>query len=526
MESTLHAAALKKIDKAYDSPPWWYDIRGFFILKLSYRSTLLSQVRFFGKNISSNHLEVAIGTGTLLDLTLRWRAWKKLPDAKVTGFDYAESMLEGARNRFSRRAGVNLLRADATRLEFPDNSFDSANIANALHCFPKVDAALSEMQRVLKPGARLAMNVILFPKDTGMMNRIAMRICEWGMRKGILETPYEREDIEGRIKAAGFEILESALSGNSLMLMARKPLEPVSSSAPLSAEPKAAPVEYSYEVAVSRNIGWLTEAEQRKLRGKRVAIGGLGGTGGVHLQTLARLGIGAFHIADFDTYCLANFNRQAGATVTTLNRKKVDVMEQAARDINPQVELRTFPDGISEQNVEEFLRGTDLYVDAIDYFAFETRELIYRKCAELGIPAVTAAPLGMGAACITFLPGQMTFEQYFCLTGLSKQEKAVRFLAGLSPALLQCEYLVDAGRVRLGEGAGPSTGMACQLCAGVAGTEALKILLQRGKVLAAPHAMQFDAYRNKAVRTWRPFGNRHPLQRLVTALIRRRLRMA
>lgn len=65
--------------------------------------------------------------------------------------------------------------------------------------------------------------------------------------------------------------------------------------------------------------------------------------------------------------------------------------------------------------------------------------------------------------------------------------------------------------------------MACQICAGVAATEALKILLARGPVHAAPHGMQFDAYRNKLVRTWRPGGHRHPLQRLMLAIGRRQL---
>jgi hypothetical protein len=69
--------------------------------------------------------------------------------------------------------------------------------------------------------------------------------------------------------------------------------------------------------------------------------------------------------------------------------------------------------------------------------------------------------------------------------------------------------------------------MACQLCAGIIATESLKILLGRGDVLAAPWGMQFDAYRNKLKRTWRPGGNRHPIQRLAIAIGRRQFaRMA
>jgi hypothetical protein len=65
--------------------------------------------------------------------------------------------------------------------------------------------------------------------------------------------------------------------------------------------------------------------------------------------------------------------------------------------------------------------------------------------------------------------------------------------------------------------------MACQLCAGVAATEALKILLGRGTARAAPKGYHFDAYRNKLALTWRPGGNRNPLQRLLIALAKRKL---
>lgn len=58
---------------------------------------------------------------------------------------------------------------------------------------------------------------------------------------------------------------------------------------------------FDYDAAFSRNIGWVTEQEQERLKNCRVAIGGLGGVGGVHLLTLARLGIGKFSVADFDT---------------------------------------------------------------------------------------------------------------------------------------------------------------------------------------------------------------------------------
>ena len=282
--------------------------------------------------------------------------------------------------------------------------------------------------------------------------------------------------------------------------------------------------DFDYASAFSRNVGWLTSNEQAALRGKRIAIAGLGGVGGVHLLTLARLGIGAFHIADFDRFDLPNFNRQTGASMSTLGCDKVDVLAAMARDINPELEIVTFSEGVAAGNLDRFLAGVDAYVDGLDFFAFGARAATFAACARLRVPAVTAAPLGMGAAVLNFLPGRMTFEEYFGIDGRSEEEQAIRFLVGLAPLALHRTYLADRTAVNLNEQRGPSTVIACQICAGVAATETLKILLKRGKIRAAPAAIQFDAYRGRLVRTWRPGGHRHPLQKAAIALARRQLR--
>ena len=212
-----------EIADAYVSPPWWYDIRGFFILTFAYNSTLWSQLRFFGPNFGSNHIEVACGTGTLLDLFLRWRKWKRLPARKITGIDYAESMLDGARQRFADVPSVTLRHADAANLPFHDSVFDTANVANSVHCFPDVEGALREIARVLKPRGTLAANVLLYPRTPWPLSRIAARINNWGIRKGILYTPYHRDEIREKYVQAGFEVMSEFVSGNCYNTMLRKP---------------------------------------------------------------------------------------------------------------------------------------------------------------------------------------------------------------------------------------------------------------------------------------------------------------
>jgi ubiquinone/menaquinone biosynthesis C-methylase UbiE len=220
--AVAHVKTPEEIAAAYDSPPLWYDIRGFFILTFAYNSTLPRQFRFFGNNIGPTHLELACGSGTLLGLVLRWRRWKGLPEARISAVDYAESMLAGAVRRFRGKANIEVRHADAACLPYADESFDTVNVANAIHCFPDIDGALREIRRVLKPGGTLATNVLLYPRTAWPLNAIAQRLDRWGMRKGILYTPYRREEIDSRLEQSGLELVSGAATGNCYEALARK----------------------------------------------------------------------------------------------------------------------------------------------------------------------------------------------------------------------------------------------------------------------------------------------------------------
>ena len=273
-------------------------------------------------------------------------------------------------------------------------------------------------------------------------------------------------------------------------------------------------VGFDYSAAFSRNIGWITEWEQQELRKKTVAIAGLGGVGGAHALTLARLGIGGLHLADLDRFDMVNLNRQAGAFISTINLEKSEVMARMTRDINPELRQTVFPHGVDERNLDEFLRGADLFVDGLDFFVVDIRRKVFKRCAELGIPAITAGPIGFGSSYLIFMPGGMSFEDYFRFEGLSKEQQYVNFALGLTPKGFHRAYMVDPSRIDLAGKRGPSTAAAIQLCAGVVAAEATKILLNRGNICPAPAYHQFDAYRARWHRGYLRFGNAGPLQSL------------
>lgn len=281
---------------------------------------------------------------------------------------------------------------------------------------------------------------------------------------------------------------------------------------------------FNYNEAYSRNIGWVTEEEQLRLKNCKVAIGGLGGVGGSHLIVLARLGVSNFSISDLDDFDYPNINRQYGASCSTIGKPKAEVMEQVIRDINPEAEITNFLEGINDQNLDAFLAGADIYVDSLDIFAVDIRRKVFARCWELGIPAITAAPMGMGTAILVFIPGQgMSFEDYFGLEGLSLEDQVVKFVIGVSPSVQQRKYLVAKTSVNFLKKKVPSTIMGIELAAGVCGSHVLKILLKRGPVPVAPHGLHFDAYRNRLLHTWRPFGHKNPMQKFMFWYLKRML---
>lgn len=294
----------------------------------------------------------------------------------------------------------------------------------------------------------------------------------------------------------------------------------VAPTAPMGREQETV---WNYQRAFERNLGLIDEEEQLRLRNSRVAIAGMGGVGGVHLMTLARLGIGRFTIADPDVFTVANFNRQYGATVPNLGRNKAEAMAEAALGVNPELDIRVMPSKVGPQNIDEFLSDADLYVDGLDFFATDVRRLVFGQAARQGVWSITAGPIGFSTAWITFDPKGMSFDKYFDMRDdMDELDRLVAFVIGLTPRATHLPY-TDLSKASIAEQRGPSASLACRLASGVLAAEAIAVLLRPHETKPAPHFFQFDAYRRKLSRGRLAFGNRGVLQRIKRAVLKRRI---
>ncbi|MCB0342891.1 MAG: ThiF family adenylyltransferase [Pseudobdellovibrionaceae bacterium] len=282
-------------------------------------------------------------------------------------------------------------------------------------------------------------------------------------------------------------------------------------------------MEFSYADAFSRNLGFFSHADQEKVRQTKIAIVGMGGVGGHHLHTLSRMGFCRYHIADLDIFDVVNFNRQIGATMSHLGWAKTDVMAKIALDVNPESEITQFNQGVTPENMDEFLKGVDLLVDGLDVFAIDIRMLLFERAYDLGIPTITAGPFGMGTSIVAFKPGGVRPKHYFQITdGMPPKHKLVHFLTGVSPMPLHGGYVVAPELVNVDEGRVPSLHVGCLAATAVIGATTLKIILNRGPMLWAPRGYHTDFYYNRVYRFWRPGGNKNPLNQFVIWLTKKK----
>ena len=137
-----------------------------------------------------------------------------------------------------------------------------------------------------------------------------------------------------------------------------------------------------------------------KLFQTHVMIIGLGGVGSFAAESLCRSGVGKITLVDFDEICITNFNRQLHSLNGRVGEKKVEVMAERLRKINPQASILSitkfynarFSDEIFSEALSIHGVAPDYVIDAIDSVTPKCHLLA--KCRELGIKIITSTGSG------------------------------------------------------------------------------------------------------------------------------------
>ena len=126
----------------------------------------------------------------------------------------------------------------------------------------------------------------------------------------------------------------------------------------------------------------------------KIVVFGVGAVGGYALEALARSGVGAFRLVDFDVVKYTNFNRQLLALEKNLDQPKVEAARARILEINPRCEVEALQTFAEPENLDALLEGPpDLVVDAIDSISSKV-ELLARAFHK-GLPVVSAMGAGV-----------------------------------------------------------------------------------------------------------------------------------
>jgi len=117
---------------------------------------------------------------------------------------------------------------------------------------------------------------------------------------------------------------------------------------------------------------------QKKIKGAKVLIVGMGGLGCPLLFYLASSGVNNIGLVDYDKIELGNLNRQILFNTSDLGKYKVNQAKVNIKKIYNQIKIKTLKIKITKKNIKTILKGYDIICDGTDNF--ETRLLINDYC--------------------------------------------------------------------------------------------------------------------------------------------------
>lgn len=194
-----------------------------------------------------------------------------------------------------------------------------------------------------------------------------------------------------------------------------------------------------------RNLGTLTEAEQRLLRSRKVLIAGCGGLGGYCAHFLLRSGIERMVLLDDERFSESDMNRQLFANMKTMGISKAEATKEAILRVNPGAKVEAVCGFLTETNAVSLFTGCDLVIDALDNLP--SRLLLQDACQATNLPFVHGDVSRWSGRVSTIFPGDPGLRALF---PQGDPESNSSFLA-VSAAGVASFQAVEAIRVLLGK---------------------------------------------------------------------------
>lgn len=148
----------------------------------------------------------------------------------------------------------------------------------------------------------------------------------------------------------------------------------------------------------------LGEPGQRILKRSSVMISRVGGLGGSVAVMLARAGIGRLILAHDGEVEHENVNRMLLTERDDIGKPRIEVFARTLKRINPDVELVTEGESVSEANARRLIEPADVVVDGAPLF--EERYAMNAEAVRQGKPLVMAAMYALEGYVSTFVPGR------------------------------------------------------------------------------------------------------------------------
>lgn len=124
-----------------------------------------------------------------------------------------------------------------------------------------------------------------------------------------------------------------------------------------------------------------------------VAVFGIGGVGSFSAEALARSGVGRIVLFDMDEIVSSNINRQLIAGMSTIGKKKVEVMRDRIRDISPETIVEVNPVFYGHKNASDYDFSRYTYIiDAID--TVSSKILLIERARQAGVPIISCMGAG------------------------------------------------------------------------------------------------------------------------------------